>query len=74
MLTDALDTYVQKDVALAKDIINRDNDVDHMYYGLFRRIITFMMEDRHNITNCMHLHFMSKNIERIGDHVTSIAG
>jgi len=32
-----------------------------------------MMEDPRNITACMHLHFIAKNIERMGDHVTSIA-
>lgn len=32
-----------------------------------------MMEDPRNITVCMHLHFMAKNVERMGDHVTSIA-
>ena len=32
-----------------------------------------MMEDPRNITACMHLHFMAKNTERMGDHVTSIA-
>ena len=32
-----------------------------------------MMENPKNITTCMHLHFIAKNIERIGDHVTSIA-
>ena len=31
------------------------------------------MEDPRNITPCMHLHFMAKNTERMGDHVTSIA-
>ncbi len=31
-----------------------------------------MMEDPRNITACMHLHFMAKNTERMGDHVTSI--
>ena len=34
---------------------------------------THMMEDPRNITACMHLHFIAKNIERIGDHITSIA-
>jgi phosphate transport system protein len=32
-----------------------------------------MMEDPHHITACTHLLFVSKNIERIGDHVTSVA-
>jgi phosphate transport system protein len=32
-----------------------------------------MMENPKNITTCMHLHFIAKNIERVGDHITSIA-
>ena len=32
-----------------------------------------MMENPSNITSCMHLHFIAKNIERMGDHVTAIA-
>ena len=40
---------------------------------LFREFLTFMMEDPRNITACMHLHFIAKNVERMGDHVTSIA-
>jgi phosphate transport system protein len=32
-----------------------------------------MMEDPRNITACMHLHFIAKNIERMGDLVTNMA-
>ena len=32
-----------------------------------------MMEDPRHITPCMHLHFIAKNTERMGDHVTAIA-
>ncbi len=73
MLKDALDSYVRRDVALANEVIERDWDVDQMYNGLFREFVTYMMEDPRNITACMHLHFIAKNIERMGDHVTSIA-
>jgi phosphate transport system protein len=73
MLKDALDSYIQRDVAKAQDVIARDADVDQMYNALFREFLTFMMEDPRNITACMHLHFMAKNTERMGDHVTSIA-
>jgi phosphate transport system protein len=73
MLKDALDSYVHRDAELAQDVINRDSDVDQMYNGLFREFLTFMMEDPRNITACMHLHFIGKNIERMGDHVTAIA-
>jgi len=73
MLKDALDAYIQRDAELARDVILRDRDVDQMYNTLFREFLTFMMEDPRNITACMHLHFIAKNVERMGDHVTSIA-
>ena len=73
MLKDALDAYVQRDEKLAQEVNQRDLDVDQMYSGLFREFLTYMMEDPRNITPCMHLHFIAKNIERMGDHVTSIA-
>ncbi|MGH1413453.1 MAG: phosphate signaling complex protein PhoU [Pelagimonas sp.] len=73
MLKDALDAYIQRDDALALDVIARDEDVDKMHNTLFRELLTYMLEDPGNITACMHLHFIAKNIERMGDHVTSIA-
>ncbi len=73
MLKDALDAYIQRDAELALEVIQRDHEVDQMYNALFREFLTFMMEDPRNITACMHLHFIAKNIERMGDHVTSIA-
>jgi phosphate transport system protein len=73
MLNDALDAYIQRDADLARDIRARDEEVDQMYNGLFREYLTHMMEDPRNITACMHLHFMAKNIERMGDLVTGIA-
>ncbi|WP_417260745.1 phosphate signaling complex protein PhoU [Celeribacter sp.] len=73
MLRLSLDAYIQRDAALAETVRHRDIDVDQMYNGLFREFLTFMMEDPRNITACMHLHFIAKNIERMGDHATSVA-
>jgi len=73
MLKDALDSYIQRDDELARDVIDRDRDVDQMYNALFREFLTHMMEDPRNITACMHLHFIAKNVERMGDHVTAMA-
>ena len=73
MMKDALDAYVGRDAEAAEQVRQRDRDVDQMYNALFREFLTFMMEDPRNITACMHLHFIAKNIERMGDHVTSIA-
>lgn len=73
MLRDALDSYIQRDASLAADVRGRDLEVDQMYNALFREFLTHMMEDPRNITACMHLHFIAKNIERMGDHATGIA-
>ena len=37
------------------------------YTGLFRELLTYMMEDPRVITPCTHLLFMAKNLERVGD-------
>lgn len=73
MLKDTLDAYVRGDAELAEDVRQRDQEVDQMYNALFREFLTFMMEDPRNITACMHLHFMAKNVERMGDLTTNMA-
>ena len=73
LLKDALDAYITRDAALAAEVRMRDREVDQMYNALFREFLTHMMEDPRNITACMHLHFIAKNIERVGDHATGIA-
>jgi phosphate transport system protein len=73
MLTDALDAYVARDAARADEVRQRDHEIDQLYNALFREFLTYMMEDPRSITACMHLHFIAKNIERVGDHATGIA-
>jgi phosphate transport system protein len=73
LLRDALDAFIRRDAVLAADVRNRDRDVDQMYNALFREFVTYMMEDSRNISPTMHLHFIAKNIERVGDHATGIA-
>ena len=73
MLSDGLDAYIQRDLEKAEDVRVRDLEVDQMYNTLFRALLTHMMEDPRSISTNMHLHFIAKNIERMGDHATSIA-
>jgi phosphate transport system protein len=73
MLRDAIDAFIARDAALAAEVRARDLDVDQMYNALFREFLTYMLEDPRSITACMHLHFIAKNVERMGDHATSIA-
>lgn len=73
MIKNVLDAYGARDSEKARDVRLRDEEVDLMHTSLFRELLTYMMEDPRNITACSHLLFVAKNVERIGDHATSIA-
>jgi phosphate transport system protein len=73
LLDEATRALVQKDAQLATSVRKRDLDIDQMYNTLFRSLFTYMMESPANIGPSMHLHFIAKNIERAGDHATTIA-
>lgn len=73
MLSKALNAYFAEDAVLAEEVRQSDLEVDQMYNSIFREFLTHMMEDPRNISACMHLHFIAKNIERVGDHATGIA-
>ena len=70
---DVLAAYRDNDVEAAQRVRAADAELDAAYTGLFRELLTYMMEDARAITPCTHLLFMAKNIERIGDHATNIA-
>ena len=73
LLKDVLDAYAQRDAERAREVWTQDADLDALEDSVFRDLLTFMMEDPRNISLCTHLLFVSKNIERIGDHATNIA-
>jgi len=73
MVHDALDAFAARDPKLASEVAERDKEVDDLYNSLFRSLLTYMMENPHNITACAHLLFIAKNLERVGDHATNVA-
>ena len=73
MLKDTLDAFIARDAEAARLVLLKDREVDQTYNALFRNFLTHMMEDPRNITPCMHLHFIAKNVERMGDLVTNMA-
>jgi phosphate transport system protein len=73
LVRDAMTAFANRDAELALSVRNRDVEIDELYTGLFRELLTYMAEDPRTITSCTHLMFIAKNIERIGDHATNIA-
>jgi phosphate transport system protein len=73
IIRDTMDAFVDRDAVKAVGLLSRDQQVDEFYNSLFRSLLTFMMENPHYITPSTHLLFVAKNLERIGDHATSVA-
>jgi phosphate transport system protein len=69
----AIDALVNDDADAADRVWAGDEPIDDVYNGIFREMLTHMMEDPRNITAATHLLFIAKNLERIGDHSTNIA-
>ncbi len=69
----SLDAFASRDTKAAIAVCERDDEVDALYVSIFRELLTYMMEDPRNITQCTNLLFCAKNLERAGDHATNIA-
>jgi phosphate transport system protein len=72
-LKDVLDAFAARDIDRARQVWQRDQEVDEHYDSIFRELLTYMMGDPRTIASCAHLLFVAKNLERIGDHATNIA-
>ena len=73
MVHKSLDAFVAEDEQLALEVCTADDTIDKLHEQLFRELLSFMMEDPTKISRAMRLIFVSKNLERIGDHATNIA-
>lgn len=73
MVHNVLDAFAARDPEKAAAVCERDSAVDDFYNSIFRALLTFMMENPHNITPATHLLFVAKHLERIGDHATNVA-
>ncbi|MCI5047566.1 MAG: phosphate signaling complex protein PhoU [Aquisalinus sp.] len=72
-LSDVLDGYRERDVKLAASVWNSDSQLDEMFNSIFQEIAEYIVSDKSHITAGLHLAFVAKNYERVGDHTTNIA-
>ena len=73
MVTESVDAFVKKDVALAKQVIARDDVVDDYFSRVKHDIISLIAENSADGEFALDLLMISKYFERIGDHATNIA-
>ena len=73
MFKDALDAYIREDVQLARSVVPRDQGLDEMNSSASRRLIERMAEDPGQLRGYLNLIFISRCLERVGDHATNMA-
>ena len=75
MVKDALDAFVQRDVVLARDVGQRDEDLDQLRDDIFRELRIYMHGPNNGpdtIDRGIYLILVSRHLERMGDHASNI--
>lgn len=73
MVAKALDSLIRRDLLLAEEVRQIEQEVDDLNEQIFRELLTFMMEDSKSIHRALLIMHVSKNLERIADHAQGIA-
>jgi phosphate transport system protein len=72
MIRDVLSALLNLDAGLAREVAQRDRQVDDLHNQVIREVFTYMIENSRFISQSISLLFISRFIERVGDHVTNI--
>jgi len=73
MTHNAIDAFLDGDVERARNVIDRDDDVDRLYEEAFGSILEIMIADPDRVHIGVHALSVAKWIERIADHATNLA-
>ena len=73
MFKDAIDAFVREDVDLGRAVVARDKDLDYMNKMANRQLTERMAQDPKQLRGYLNLIFISRCLERVGDHATNIA-
>ena len=73
LVGDILRALVDIDVAQARDVAARDDEIDTLYHRTFDEVVELMRADPANVERGTRILFAAHYLERIGDRVTNIA-
>jgi len=72
LVSEAIDSLLEKDVEKANCLLKKDKEVDSMWASISRESLTYMMEDPRHITKGMEFILVARYLERIADHACNI--
>jgi phosphate transport system protein len=73
MLTKSVDSFVQGDLAKAREVVAYDDVVDRLFVKIKKELITLIAKDNGSGEACLDFLMIAKYLERIGDHAQNIA-
>ena len=73
MLREAIDAFVNRDVAAARRLASSESEVDRLTTQIQNELLAHMLHDPRNIERALHLIFVAHNLERVADRTTNIA-
>ena len=73
MARDAMTAFETYDVKLARDVLRRDQAVDKRYEAINTRSFAAMSKDPRDIRRMLYVLWLTRALERIGDHAKNIS-
>lgn len=74
MVTNSIDSFVNKDLDMAKSVIISDDVVDNYFDDIKCKLISMITQRTDDGEEYIDILMIAKYLERIGDHATNIAG
>ena len=73
MVTDSVDAFVRKDIALAENVILEDDIVDDFFDRMKNTVVELIIKQYADAESALDFLMIAKYLERIGDHAVNIA-
>lgn len=72
MIKGAIEVYITRNIKLAYEVCEMDDEVDKLYDDIFKELIEIMANHKESVFQCSRFLFVCKYLERIADHATNI--
>lgn len=73
MINRSVESYVQKDLEMAREVIDRDDVLDELFINVRKEISRCSAEKIYTNDQTLDLLMIAKYYERLGDHATNVA-
>lgn len=73
MVTDSVESFVRRDLELARSVCQADDEVDELFNRVKRELITLLRQSPDAGEEGLDILMVAKYLERIGDHATNVA-